>query len=265
MRTPRQRGRFGARRGLLGWPLATALALTLGSVLVATGPARSEEQPVDLELVLAVDASSSVSTEEFDLQIRGLAEAFRNPMVIEAIGAAGDLGIAVSLMQWSDSRKQMVAVGWTAVRDEAAALALADEIEATPRFLIGGGTAIGGAVAYATRQFDDNGFEGLRKVIDVSGDGRTNQGPQPADMRDIAVGIGITINGLAILNEDPTVDSYYYANVIGGTGAFVITANDYEAYGKAIQAKLIKEISGAPIAGAPAAPARSWQAAGTGS
>jgi hypothetical protein len=230
-----------------------AAAAGLGLVLVGTVPAAAQAQDVDLLLVLAVDASSSVSTEEFDLQMRGLALAFRDPAVTQAIRASGDLGIAVSLIQWSDSRKQAMAVDWTIVRDEAEAAALADEIEAAPRYLIGGGTAIGGALEYALRQLDNNAFRARRKVIDVSGDGRTNQGVQPADVRDLAVAEGVTINGLAILNEDPTVDSYYYANVIGGTGAFVMTANDYEAYGEAIQAKLIKEIAGVPVAHGPTA------------
>ena len=224
------------------------LALGLGLALLAPADARAQEQQVDLELILAVDASSSVSTEEFDLQIRGLAQAFRDPTVVQAIRASGDLGITVSLIQWSDARKQVVAVDWTTVRDDAAAQALADAIEASPRYLVGGGTAIGGALKFAMRQFENNGYRARRKVIDLSGDGRTNQGAWPAKVRDLAVGQGVTINGLAILNEDPTVDSYYYANVIGGTGAFVMTANDYESYGLAILAKLIKEIAGVPIA-----------------
>lgn len=200
---------------------------------------------------MAVDASSSVSAEEFDLQIRGLAEAFRNPGVLAAVQAGGDLGIAVALMQWSDNRKQVMAVDWSPVYDETTILALADAIEATPRYLIGGGTAIGGAIQYGVRQFDDNGFEGRRRVIDISGDGRTNQGSRPSDQRDRAVGMGITINGLAILNEDPTIDDYYFRNVIGGTGAFVLTANDYEAYAVAILTKLIREIGAVPVAALP--------------
>lgn len=227
-------------------------ALGLGLALLTLTDARAQEQTVDLELVLAVDASSSISTEEFDLQIRGLAEAFRDPAVFQAIRASGDLGIAVSVIQWSDARKQVVAVDWMSVRDEVTALALADAIEASPRFLVGGGTAIGGALKYAMRQFEDNGYQARRRVIDLSGDGRTNQGAWPAKVRDVAVEQGVTINGLAILNEDPTLDSYYYASVIGGTGAFVMTANDYESYGLAILAKLIKEIAGVPIARGPA-------------
>jgi hypothetical protein len=206
---------------------------------------------VDLELVLAVDASSSVSEAEFDLQMRGFSEAFRHPAVIGAIRAAGDLGIAVSLIQWSDNRKQTVAVDWLAVSDEASALALSAEIENTPRFLIGGGTAIGGALRFSIRQFDRNNFTGRRRVIDLSGDGRTNQGSQPSKMRDVAVATGITVNGLAILNEDPSVANYYRYNVIGGTGSFVMSADDYADFSRAILHKLIKEIAGAPVAARP--------------
>ena len=224
-----------------------------GALFLAGGPgaALAAQEPVDLELVLAVDASSSVSPEEFDLQIKGLAEAFRSPEVLLAVQAGGDLGIAVSLMQWSDNRKQILAIDWSAVYDETTTLALADQIESTPRYLVGGGTAIGGAIHFAVRQFENNAYEGRRKVIDVSGDGRTNQGSQPSDERDRAVELGITINGLAILNEDPTVDNYYFRNVIGGTGAFVLTANDYESYALAILSKLIREIASVPIAEGP--------------
>jgi hypothetical protein len=212
-------------------------------------------RPVDLELVLAVDTSSSVSAEEFDLQMRGLAEAFRSPAVIHAVQAAGDLGLAVSLVQWSDARKQKLAIDWMMVTGEASALRFSQEIENTPRFLIGGGTALGGALTFSMRQFETSGYQGWRRVIDVSGDGRTNQGAHPAQIRDKAVAAGITVNGLAILNEDLYVDRYYLYNVIGGTGAFVMTADDYEDFAQAILQKLIKEIAGVPIAARPAPPA----------
>lgn len=234
-------------RRTLTW-IGTALLVT---ALGAGQAAAQRGQPVDLELVLAVDASSSVSPGEFNLQMQGLAAAFRNPSVQAAVEAVGDLGIAVAMVQWSDNRKQTTAIDWRRIRDPASAEAFAEEIDRTPRYLIGGGTAIGGALAFAMGQFDGNGFVGRRKVIDISGDGRTNQGSQPSDMRDRAIQRGITINGLAILNEDPTVDSYYFAHVIGGTGAFVLTANDYEAYRKAILAKLIREIAGVPVASRP--------------
>jgi hypothetical protein len=208
-------------------------------------------QPVDLELVLAVDTSSSVSPGEFNLQMQGLANAFRSPDVQSAIQAVGDLGIAVAMVQWSDNRKQTVAINWQMVDDQASAEAFAREIDNTPRFLIGGGTAIGGAVNFAAHQLRINAFDGRRKVIDVSGDGRTNQGSNPARARDDAVAQGITINGLAILNEDALVDRHYLANVIGGTGSFVMQADDYSDFARAIVEKLIKEIAGAPIAALP--------------
>lgn len=212
------------------------------------------QQRVDLELVLAVDTSSSVSPEEFELQMRGLSEAFQSPAVLAAIRAAGDLGIAVSLMQWSDNRNQVVAVDWTLVRDEATAGQFSERIDGTPRFLVGGSTAIGGALEFAIRQLERNGYLGRRQVIDVSGDGRTNQGIQPDGVRDFAVAQGITVNGLAILNEDAYVDRYYLSSVIGGTGAFIMTAADYSDFADAILEKLIKEIVGVPIAAKPVPP-----------
>ncbi len=225
-----------------------AAAMTVASVTTAAqGPGRR----VDLELVLAVDASSSVSVAEFELQIQGLARAFRDPRVLQAVRASGDLGLAVSLVQWSDNRKQFLAVDWTLVTGPDGAVAFAEEVADTPRFLIGGGTAIGGALSFAMRLLDDNDFQGRRRVIDVSGDGRANQGAHPARVRDKAVALGITINGLAILNEDLAVADYYRAHVIGGTGAFIMTANDYESYALAILIKLVREIAGAPIAARP--------------
>ena len=208
----------------------------------------SAAQVVDLELVLAVDTSSSVSAEEFDLQMHGLANAFRHPDVLAAIEAAGDLGVAVALIQWSDTRKQFTAVDWSLVRGSAASEAFAQEIDRTPRILIGGGTAIGGALNFSLTSILNNAYEGRRKVIDISGDGRTNQGENPELARDLAVAAGVTINGLTILNEDPVIDRYYYSHVIGGTGAFVLTANDYESYALAILSKLIREIAGVPVA-----------------
>lgn len=211
-------------------------------------------QVVDLELVLAVDASSSVSAEEFDLQMRGFAEAFRHPAVAAAIRATGDLGVAVAMIQWSDNRRQHLAIDWAHLTTPESTLAFAEEIDATPRFLDGGGTAIGGAIEFSARAIERNAFQGVRRVIDISGDGRANQGAQPAKLRDLAVLQGITINGLAILNEDASVDSYYLSSVIGGTGAFVMTANNYEDFAVAMLEKLIKEIGAVPVAEGPRQP-----------
>ena len=206
------------------------------------------QQPVDLELVLAVDISSSVSTDEYNLQMGGLADAFRDPKVSAAIRASGDLGVAVALIQWSENWRQFVSVDWALLHDRASASAFADRIAAAPRLVAGGGTAIGGALKFGTAQIEQNGYFGLRSVIDVSGDGRTNQGWPDWPLRDAAVARGITINGLAILNDQPYLDNYYRANVIGGAGAFVMTTMDFRSYAQAILAKLIREIAGAPVA-----------------
>ena len=236
------------------WNSNAARTTLLAAALTFTAVTAAAQEPgrrVDLELVLAVDASSSVSAAEFELQIQGLARAFRDPRVQQAIRASGDLGLAVALVQWSDNRKQFLAVDWTLVTGPDGANAFADQVAEVPRYLIGGGTAIGGALKFAMRLLDGNRFQGRRRVIDISGDGRANQGAHPANLRDKAVALGITINGLAILNEDLAVAEYYRAHVIGGTGAFVMTANDYESYALAILIKLVREIAGAPIAARP--------------
>ncbi len=231
------------------FPLVLAFAQSLAS---ATLPAAElgPERIVDLELVLAVDASASVSGAEFELQIRGLAEAFRHRSVARAIRATGGLGLAVALFQWAGDRQQVLSIDWMTVRDAPTASRFAEEIETVIRS-IAGDTAIGSALEFGIGQLEGNGFDGRRKVIDVSGDGRNNHGSTVWLARDLAVARGITVNGLAILNEDPMLDRYYVANVIGGPGAFVMTANDYDAYRLAIVAKLVKEITGAPVAARP--------------
>ena len=231
------------------FPLALALAHTLASAAVPAAEL-GQERIVDLELVLAVDASSSVSDEEFDLQIRGLAEAFPHRSVVRAIHATGDLRLVVALFQWADNHQQILASDWMVVRNAPTASRFAKQVETVIRSFAGN-TAIGSALEFAIGQLEGNRFDGRRKVIDVSGDGRNNHGSAAWLARDLAVARGITVNGLAILNEDLTLDRYYVTNVTGGTGAFVMTANDYEAYRLAILAKLIKEISGAPVAARP--------------
>lgn len=226
-----------------------SLAALIGLMGASTAQAG---QAVDLELMLAVDASTSVDDEEFKLQTRGLSEAFRDPAVHAAIRAAGDNGIAVAVMQWSEFVNQTITRNWTVIRDEAGALALADDIDAVGRMISGGGTAIYGAINSSLHALNGNGFDGRRRVIDISGDGRSDLLIPTLTARDRAVAQGITINGLAVLNNEPTLDEYYRDKVIGGAGAFVITAADYQAFATAILTKLIREIAAAPIAAVPA-------------
>ena len=203
-------------------------------------------EAVELELVIAVDASGSVDNDEFALQVEGLANAFRNPRVVAAIEGHGTAGIAVTVMQWSSPGNQIVAVDWTAVADVASASALAERIESAGRLLYGE-TAIAHALRFARGLFAGDRFDGRRKVIDLSGDGPNNFGGVPRQVRDLAVADGVTINGLAILNEYAELDRYYEAEVIGGPGAFVMAAVDYQDFATAIRNKLVREIVGPPI------------------
>lgn len=231
------------------------LALTLAASLAA-GAAAAEpggRVPVALELVLAVDASGSVHAGEFALQIDGLAAAFRDPEVVAAIEAQGELGIAVALMQWSSQGQQVIAIDWTRIGDPPSVAALADRIEATVR-LIEGETGLAPAIAFAWRMLENNAFEGRRRVIDVSGDGSANVGPDPDAVRDGAAAVGITINGLAILNEQPDLGDYYRDHVIGGPGAFVLEARDYDDFARAMRTKLLEEIQSGPVAAIPERP-----------
>jgi hypothetical protein len=224
--------------------LGLALALLLLCELIGTARAQAH---VDLELVLAIDSSGSVDFAEFELQAGGLARAFRDPEVIEAIETSAPNGIAVAVIQWSGRRQHLTVVDWTKVTDAASARSLASAIEATGRILIGE-TAIADALQFAADQVVGGPFHGARRVIDVSGDGPTNAGGDPDPVRDAAVLAGMTINGLAILNESPTLDRYYAEHVIGGPDAFVMSASDYDDFGRAIRLKLLREIWGARLA-----------------
>ena len=223
-------------------PLALALSLWHGPAATA------EDIPVDLELLLAVDTSASINAAEFALQLKGLADAFRDPAVLAAIQGTGPQGIAVALMQWGHDFQDRMAVGWRQVRDAASAEAFARTIEISGRHFVGQGTSIAWALKRGARLFDDNGFVGRRRAIDVSSDGRNNSGIMPARMRDQLVAEGFTINALAIRDGDVLLDRYFAHNVIGGPGAFVIHAEDFADYPQAIRRKLEREIMGPPVA-----------------
>jgi len=243
------RRRILARRATSGACRPEAVRTWAIAVLLLTGligPARSQVE-VDLALVLAIDSSGSVDFAEFELQAGGIARAFRDPEVIEAINGAAPNGIAVSVIQWSGRRQHLVAVDWTRVTDTRSAEALAARIEDTGRILIGE-TAIADALRFATEHLAYGPFQGARRIIDLSGDGPTNAGGDPDPARDAAVGDDITINGLAILNEHPGLDRYYAEHVIGGPDAFIVVARDYGDFAHAIRLKLLREIRGAPLA-----------------
>ncbi|MGY8959788.1 MAG: DUF1194 domain-containing protein [Alphaproteobacteria bacterium] len=221
------------------WGLFASVGL-LGS----GAPARALE--VSLELILAVDCSSSVEPEEFTLQMQGIANAFRDPVVQQAIRGAAPNGIAVTLVQWSGAGMHSQATDWMLVSNKNDAENAAQAIESAPRFMRWGATAIGEAITFSRVLFVANDFEGLRKVIDVSGDGISNQGAFPIFAREEAVKAGITINGLAILNDEPALDHYYRQQVMAGPRSFVERAASFEDFGAAMRRKLIREIGSPP-------------------
>ncbi|MEQ8711054.1 MAG: DUF1194 domain-containing protein [Rhodospirillales bacterium] len=222
--------------------LTSAFCVTFGIQTTALA-----QIPVDIELVLALDCSYSVDSEEFSLQVLGLSDAFRSPEVIKAIrdGQFGRIG--VSLIQWSSYQSQELAIGWSLVDSADSAAVLSARIANMPRVTAEGATSISGALAGALDAFQRSPFSGTRRVIDVSGDGRNNSGPELAILRARVLAQNITINGLAILNDVPTLDYYYNQQLIGGPAAFTLRANDYEDYIRAIRMKLLKEIRSFPV------------------
>lgn len=236
--------RGGAARGWVGM-------LTAAVIGAAVGPAVAQVLPVDLTLVLAVDTSASVDADEYALQRGGLATAFRDPEVVEAVAAGPLKRIAVSVVEWAGASQQVQVIGWTLVEGSGAALSLADRIDTLERSIPTGATSIAGALAFGTALLRAAPFETARRVIDLSGDGRNNQGRDVEDVRRVVVAQGVTINGLAILNEHPTLDYYFRDRVIGGAGSFVEVAHDYDAYVGAIRRKLIREIRSLTVSEVP--------------
>lgn len=203
-------------------------------------------QAASVALVLAIDVSESVSAERYILQHEGIARAFETPQLIEAIAAAPG-GIEALVLEWSDPDKIAVTVGWTRIADRGAAADFARSVRATQRSSHGL-TAIGSAMLAAGAAFDRMPDPAAHRVIDISGDGMANFGASPVEARDALVGKGITINGLAILSEEPWLDDYYRGNVIGGPSSFVLVAKSYDSFAEAILRKLVQEVAGGPAA-----------------
>jgi hypothetical protein len=211
-------------------------------MLALAGPAAAQGA-VDLQLVLAVDVSGSVDQVRFELQKRGYVAAFRHARVLQAIRSGPRQAIAATMVQWTGPALQVQVAGWTRVGDEESASAFAAAVEGAPRQLFSGGTSISGAIDHAATLFPGSPFRATRRVIDVSGDGANNRGRSVTRARDEAVAAGIVINGLPILALEPDLDRYYYDNVIGGPGAFVVVARNYDTFADAILKKLVTEIA----------------------
>jgi hypothetical protein len=207
--------------------------------------------PVDLALVLAVDVSGSVDEEEARLQRKGYVDALSDPAIVSAITSGILRRAAVTYFEWAGDRWQVPVVDWKLIDGQESADAFANELAAAP---IGGGpwTSISSAIDFAVALHEASPYEATRRVIDISGDGPNNTGSLVASSRDEAVAKRITINGLAIMNDRqnfgrtpmPNLDLYYRHCVIGGHGSFVVVANGFKDFGRAIRRKLSLEIAG---------------------
>ena len=215
----------------------------------------SAQVSVDLELVLAVDVSGSVDEVEGKLQRMGYVNAFRSPSVLRAIQSGRHKSIAVTYMEWAGFDTQRVVVGWKQIHDEASAEEFASLLSREP-IGVGPYTSISGAIEFALPMFENNGFTSERRVIDISGDGPNNSGDYVTNARERAIRAGVTINGLPIINNRPSpwgrmpmpnLDLYYRKCVIGGRRSFLVVANDFKSFGRAIRRKLILEIVGLPM------------------
>ena len=225
--------------------------LTAILLVVGAPDGRAAELPVDLELVLAVDVSGSVDPGEAKLQRAGYVGALTDKRVIGAIRSGIFGRIAVAYVEWADSHLQATVTDWTLIDSKESAYAFADRLDQAP-IRRGRFTSISALIEYSLPMFENNGFEGTRRVIDISGDGANNTGKPVMLARDNAVAAGVIINGLPIVNDNrqsfgpqiANLDLYYRDCVIGGPGAFLIVADDFESFAVAVRKKLILEIAG---------------------
>jgi len=223
---------------------------------------------VDMTLVLVSDVSRSIDDSEFKLEKDGYATAFTSRQVIEAIRGGSIGAIAVAYVEFASSFEVRTVLDWNVIRDEASAQAFADRLTAAPRSFWGR-TAISAGIDRAVQLLAESGFETRRRVIDVCGDGTNNAGRDVTEARDDALKAGITINGLAIINDHPVswtyahvqppggLPNYYRENVIGGPSSFVLEVHDFATFGEAMTRKLVTEIASQGITGSVTIIARS--------
>jgi hypothetical protein len=224
-------------------------ALAIGAALLVSPGVAEAQSEVDVALVVAVDISYSMDPDEQALQREGFAEAFRSPLVHDAV-RGGMLGrIAVTYMEWAGAYDQRVIIPWTLLDNPESLMAFADQIAKVP-LRRAQRTSIAGAIDFGVKLLDESGFEATRRVIDVSGDGPNNQGRFVTVARDEAVAKGITINGLPIMLRKPgyldvgNLDLYFKDCVIGGSGAFLVPVREREQFPQTIKTKILLEIAG---------------------
>jgi hypothetical protein len=214
---------------------------------------------VDLEVILAADVSRSIDDAEFELQRKGYAAALTDPRVLAAIQGRSGAAVGVCFIEWSGDEDQQVVVDWTEIRDEEDAGGVAAAILAAPRSFMGR-TSISAAIDFSIAQFAKSKWLAKRRIIDISGDGTNNSGRPITEARDQAIAQGVTINGLAIINDKPNLGYsahtqppgglplYYKQNVIGGPNSFLLVVQDFNSFADAMANKLVKEIDVADAA-----------------
>ena len=240
------------RRGLI---LAVLGALAAAAAYAAPNPHFADKSPgaipVDVELVIAVDVSYSMDPEEQALQREGYVLALKSAEFLRALREGANGRIAVTYFEWAGQFDQKILMPWRVIDGPESADAVANELARAP-YRRASRTSIAGGLRFAKPLFDNSGYRGLRRVIDVSGDGANNDGPLVVPTRDDVLAAGITINGLPIMLKRPNpatmdiddLDIYYEDCVIGGPGAFVVPIREREEFIKATRTKLILEIAG---------------------
>lgn len=237
-----------------------AAGAAFAALAMAPVRAHAQTQTVDAAIVLAADVSRSIDDQEFELQRRGYAKAVTSPQFLQAVQAGAHGAVALCLVEWAGPDQQAVVAKWMVIRDGEAAAEFANILLNAPRSSAGR-TAIGEGIDFAMAQLAAAGITAVRRVIDVSGDGTNNSGREVTAARDDAVGKGIIINGLAIINEKTGgmpgtflyahthppggLPGYYRNNVIGGPGAFVLQIVNFDTFAEAMTNKLITEVSDA--------------------
>lgn len=235
----------------MGWGLADmwpelwrvmAARVLLGLGLFCPNLAWAGSTPVAVELVLALDASASMDRAEFDLQVKGLSAAFRDPGVLDALKNLGPTGAAVAVTQWGSANEAKLIIPFTRLSSSRDAKAFGFRISRARRAFMASDTSIATAISHATQLLEENTYHGDRRVIDVSGDGVHNGIDDLDAARDLAANSGIVVNGLPIDADGVGLADHYRDKVIIGVDAFVEPASDFSDYARAIREKLIREL-----------------------
>jgi uncharacterized protein YbaA (DUF1428 family) len=224
--------------------------------LAAPGPQhqsadKDQAASVDVELILAVDVSYSMDMDELAIQREGYAQAIVSREFLQALKSLPNGKIAITYFEWAASSDQKIIIPWRVIDGPETADAVSNEIMKTP-VRRASRTSISGAIYFAMPLFDEDPYKGLRRVIDISGDGPNNNGAPVLGARELALSKGIVINGLPIMVKEPSystmdidnLDWYYEDCVIGGPGSFVVAIKDRDKFKEAIRTKLLLEVAG---------------------